>query len=246
MLQEVDLPAVFTGVRCEGVRGTHVCMHNAPVLDLPRLFLDEHNCPQSVPVMACQGAPPPAVHSKRDRDAAGSEHTAAAGTPTGARAPLTAPPQPCSTLQRYAQPSRAAQHAVCEYVGMLACGAAPAHAMPSSVGTSIDGEIHVWSWEGVMGGLTVTNAVQSCMDKVDAGHWPWACVLLHGLCQSPFAWKGKDDGDAELQRMARAAGRKCGHVDGVAGQSVGALLLLPGRHVCLVAMSGAGDNFCKF
>ena len=97
-----------------------------------------------------------------------------------------------------------------------------------------------------MGGSTVTHAVQACMDRVVAGQWPWACILLHGLCQSPFAWKGKEERDVELQRMTRNGGRKSGHAHGSAGQSVGALLLLPGKHVCLIAMSGAGDNFCKF
>lgn len=245
-MQEVDLPASFTNVRCQGVRSHHTCMDKAPILDLPRLFLHSDCDPQ----LAAQTIPRPessssALHCKRTRDSA-AEDAPAAGTFMEDSQPNKTQAKPGNSLNQHPQPSRAAQNAVCEYMGMLACGLVPVHAMQSEFGTSIDGEMNVWSWEGLMGGSTVTHAVQACMDKVLGGKWPWACVLLHGLCQSPFSWKGKDAVDEELQKVLRVGGRRSGHVDGAAGESVGAVLLLPGKHACLIAMSGAGDNFCKF
>lgn len=254
MMQEVELPSSFTNVRCQGVRRQHTCMQNAPVIDLPHLFLHS-DCTahaatggkkhaQEIPF--CSGPSPPALHCKRTNDASNVEEVPSVGTLVEDTQTDETQAKPADSRKRYPQPSRVAQNAVCEYVGMLACGLVPAHAMLSHLGTSIDGEVNIWSWDGLMAGSTVTHAVQACMDKVLEGTWPWACVLLHGFRHSPFAWKEKDAADEELQRLVRVGGRKRGHLAAAAGESVGTLLLLPGNYACLIAMSGAGDHFCKF
>lgn len=148
-------------------------------------------------------------------------------------------------LTQQPMPSAATQSAVCEYLGMLACGISPAQVVLPGVATCSIGEVHVWTWRGILGGATVTHAVEACMDGVLKGNWPWACILLHAFRNSPFAWKGKSCGDEEVQNLARPCGRN--HRQAAeAGEAAGALLLLPGNHVCLLAMSGMGDNFCSF
>jgi hypothetical protein len=236
-MQEVPLSASFANARCQSARSHHVCMQKAPILNLPRLFL-----PSSSDSETISGSQ---RNCKRDHHS--MEDCLTPGTRNNHDNPdeERTSPSACS-LKKCPQPSRAAQSAVCEYIAMLSCGISPAHAMLSGLGEMRDGEMHTWSWEGLIGGSSASHAVHACMEKVADGKWPWACVLLHGFSQSPFAWKRKDTEDEALQKLVRLSGRRCGHVAGAAGESVGALLLLPGSHVCLIAMSETGDNFCKF
>lgn len=136
--------------------------------------------------------------------------------------------------------------ALCEYIGALSCRIRPLAVQ--ELGVCAKACVEVRSWTGLLAGTSVPSIVAACRAELLREHRAWTVVLMHGFRSNPFCWNSRQSDDTAMQRVPGVGVKNCG-VGGTPGpgrESIGAVVILPGGAVCLMCMSGEGDNFCNF
>lgn len=155
-----------------------------------------------------------------------------------------------SCVGRTSKQAVKAQHykyvALSEYVGALGCRIKPLAV--GELGVCGAGSVEVHTWSGLVAGDPLRCLIETCRAEMVRGGRAWVVILLHGFKHNPFCWKQRKSDDMAMQRLP-GVGVKDSGVGGTAGpgrESLGAIMLLPGKAICLMCMSGEGDNFCSF